>query len=381
MEFLHEHLLNTRKLYKTSSMENKMLNFFDFTQNELAKYLVERGFTKFNASQIFDWIYKKTNFNIDEWTNTSKHLREFLKENFEFYLPKVIWHALSKDGTRKFLVQMRDKQTVETVVIASRDRLTQCISSQVGCAIGCTFCHTGTQGFKRHLTTGEITGQYMSITLWLRENVHPDERMSNIVYMGQGEPLHNFENVKKATINFLSDRAFGLSQRKVTLSTSGLVPKIKMLHDFPPVNIAISLHSANDENRTELMPINKVYDLKRLFEAIKEIPLKAHRRITYEYLLIDSFNDSPEDIEALAQLLERKESKINLIPFNEYPGSKYKKPSAKKVLWFMDQMCQKGFTCTVRATKGDDILAACGQLKTQYEKLNTWDNSVEISLA
>ena len=360
-------------------MEISLKNIFDYTQDDLSDYLVGEGFTKFNAAQIFDWVYKKTNFNIDEWTNISKKCREFLKENFEFYLPKVIWDALSKDGTRKFLVQMRDKQTVETVVIASRDRLTQCISSQVGCAIGCTFCHTGTQGFKRHLTVGEVTGQYMAITLWLREHVHPEERMSNIVYMGQGEPLHNYNNVKKATINFLSDRAFGLSQRKVTLSTSGLVPKIKMLHDFPPVNIAISLHSADDANRSELMPINKTYDLTRLFEAIKEIPLKAHRRITYEYLLIDSFNDRPEDVEALTQLLERKESKINIIPFNEYPGSNYKKPSAKKVLWFMDQMCQRGFTCTVRATKGDDILAACGQLKTQYEKLNTWDNSIEIS--
>lgn len=362
-------------------MQKTVLNIFDFTQESLADHLVKEGFTKFNAAQIFDWVYKKTVFDIDEWTNISKKCREYLKETFEFYLPKVIWHALSKDGTRKFLVQMRDKNTVETVVIASRDRLTQCISSQVGCAIGCTFCHTGTQGLTRHLTIGEITGQYMSVTLWLRENVHPDERMSNIVYMGQGEPLHNYKNVKDATINFLSDRAFGLSQRKVTLSTSGLVPKIKMLHDFPPVNIAISLHSANDKNRSELMPINKTYDISRLFEAIKDIPLKAHRRITYEYLLIDSFNDRPEDVEDLANLLVRKESKINIIPFNEYPGSNYKKPSAKKVLWFMDQMCKKGFTCTVRATKGDDILAACGQLKTQYEQLNTWDNSIEITQA
>ncbi|MCT4641152.1 MAG: 23S rRNA (adenine(2503)-C(2))-methyltransferase RlmN [Bacteriovoracaceae bacterium] len=356
-----------------------MKNIFDFTLDDLTVFMVEHGFSQFSAKQVFDWVYKKTNFNIDEWTNISKKCREFLKESIEFYLPKVIWDALSKDGTRKFLVQMKDNHTVETVVIASRDRLTQCISSQVGCAIGCTFCHTGTQGFTRHLTAGEIAGQYMAITLWLRNNVHPDERMSNIVFMGQGEPLHNYENVKKATTNFLNDRAFGLSQRKVTLSTSGLVPKIKMLHDFPPVNIAISLHSAIDDNRTELMPINKVYDLKRLFEAIKEIPLKAHRRITYEYLLIDSFNDRKEDIEALSNLLKIKESKINLIPFNEYPGSKYKKPSAKKVLWFMDQMCQRGYTCTVRATKGDDILAACGQLKTQYEQLNTWDNQIEVS--
>ena len=358
---------------------NKPLNIFDFTQDGLTEFLGEHGFSKFVAAQIFDWLYNKKVIDTEQWSNVSKKCKEFLKENVEFYLPEVIWHAESKDGTRKFLVKLKDQQTVETVVIPAKNkRLTQCISSQVGCAIGCTFCHTGTQGFKRHLSVGEITGQFLSISIWLRDKVDPESRLTNIVYMGQGEPLHNYENVKNATINFLNDKAFGLGQRKITLSTSGLVPKIKMLHDFPPVNIAISLHSAIDDNRTELMPINKVYDLHRLFEAIKEIPLKAHRRITYEYLLIEEFNDRPEDVEALSQLLKRSESKINLIPFNEYPGSNYKRPSVSRILWFMDQMCKKGFTCTIRATKGDDILAACGQLKTEYEKLNTWDNHVEI---
>lgn len=359
-------------------MDKKIVNIFDFTHEGLADHLAAAGFNKFSASQVFDWLYKKMIVDIEQWSNVSKKCKEYIKENMDFTLPTVIWQAESKDGTRKFLVQLKDKQTVETVLIPARNRLTQCISSQVGCAIGCTFCHTGTQGFKRHLTTGEVTGQFLSISIWLRENVHAEEKITNIVYMGQGEPLHNYENVKNATINFLNDKAFGLGQRRITLSTSGLVPKIKMLHDFPPVNIAISLHSAIDDTRTELMPINKVYDLKRLFEAIKEIPLKAHRRITYEYLLIEGFNDQPEDVEALNELLHKKESKINLIPFNEYPGSNYKRPSNKKILWFMDQMCQKGFTCTIRATKGDDILAACGQLKTEYEKLNTWDNQVEI---
>ena len=359
-------------------MIDKRLNIFNFTQESFEVFLVENGFNKFSASQIFDWLYKKKEVNPEMWSNVSKKCREFLIDAIDFDLPKVIWDALSKDGTRKFLVQMKDMQTVETVLIPAKNRLTQCISSQVGCAIGCTFCHTGTQGFKRHLTTGEVTGQFLALSIWLRDNVHPDEKITNIVYMGQGEPLHNYENVKKATINFLSDKAFGLGQRRITLSTSGLVPKIKMLHDFPPVNIAISLHSAVNDTRTELMPINKVYDLERLFEAIKEIPLKAHRRITYEYLLIDGLNDQPKDVDALAKLLEKKESKINIIPFNEYPGSNYKKPSVKRTLWFMDQMCKKGFTTTIRATKGDDILAACGQLKTEYEKLNTWDNQVEI---
>jgi len=364
---------------KKTKPEN--INFFDFTLDTFTEYLIENGYSKFVAGQVFDWVYKKKELDPTIWTNVSKKLKDHFIEKIDFYLPEVVWHGLSKDGTRKFLMKMWDGQTVETVLIPAKNRLTQCVSSQVGCAIGCTFCHTGTQGLKRHLTAAEITGQYYTATLWLKENIHSEERISNIVYMGQGEPLHNYENVKPATINFLNDKTFGLGQRKITLSTSGLVPKIKMLHDFPPVNIAISLHAANNETRTELMPINKRFDLERLFEAIKEIPLKAHRRITYEYLLIDGLNDQPEDVRALAALLKRSESKINLIPFNEYPGSEYKRPSNKQIVWFMEQMCERDFTCTIRASRGDDILAACGQLKSEYEKINTWDNHVEIGPA
>ena len=350
-----------------------MQSLYDFTREELADYLVERGQNKFAAKQIFDWIYKKHELDIDNWSNVSKKVREFLKENFTLALPEVVWHGESVDGTRKFLLKLKDGETIETVVIPAKNRLTQCISSQVGCAIGCTFCHTGTQGLTRHLTAGEVTGQFLKITLWLKENVHPEERLTNIVYMGQGEPLHNYENVKKATINFLDDHGFGLGQRRITLSTSGLVPKIKMLHDFPPINIAISLHSAKNSTRTQLMPINKAYDLKRLFDAIQSIPLKAHRRITYEYLLIRDLNDQDSDIDALCELLNRKESKINIIPFNEYPGSEYKQPSQKRIAYFMEELNRRGYTCTVRQTKGNDILAACGQLKSEYEKINLWD--------
>lgn len=354
------------------------INFFDFTEESLELFLKENGFQRFVTKQMLDWVYKKFEFNPENWNNVSKKARGYFLDKFSFDLPKVIFHIQSVDGTRKFLVKFADGETVETVVIPARNRLTQCISSQVGCAIGCTFCHTGTMGLKRHLKVSEINGQFMAVTLWLRENVNIEERLTNIVYMGQGEPLHNYKNVKAATENFLNQNMFGLGQRKVTLSTSGLVPKIKMLHDFPPVNIAISLHAAHNDTRTELMPINKNYDLERLFEAIKTIPLKAHRRITYEYLLIAGVNDKKSDVEALSRLLNRSESKINLIPFNEYPGSDYKRPSNQQILWFMDQMCQKGFTCTIRATKGEDILAACGQLKSEYEKLNLWDNSIEI---
>jgi 23S rRNA (adenine2503-C2)-methyltransferase len=358
-----------------------MQSVYDLNIQEMQDMLKEHGLSKFVTKQIFDWIYKKREFNPENWSNISKKNREFFKENFSFDLPKVIWHGLSQDGTRKFLVRMNDEQTVETVAIAAPGRLTLCISSQVGCAIGCTFCHTGTQGLKRHLKTSEIVGQFLAVEKWLEENASDEngeyERLTNIVYMGQGEPLHNYDNVKRSAELFLEPNGLGLGQRRVTLSTSGLVPQIKKLFDFPPVNIAISLHSARNDVRTELMPINKVYDLDRLFEAIRSIPLKAHRRITYEYLLIDGLNDTQEDVDALGKLLNVKESKINLIPFNEYPGSDYKKPSGNKVRWFMDQMIKKGFVCTVRVTKGDDILAACGQLKSEYEKVNLWTKDAQ----
>jgi 23S rRNA (adenine2503-C2)-methyltransferase len=340
----------------------------------LKDLLKEKGFSAFGATQIFDWVYRKWVFDPAEWTNVSKASREFLAENYDMNLLKIVWNGLSKDGTRKFLVKMTDGQTVETVAIPARERLTLCVSSQVGCAVGCTFCHTATQGLKRHLKPGEVVGQYLAVQDWLMKNVHAEEKLTNIVYMGQGEPLHNYENMKKATQIFMQENGLNLGQRRITLSTSGLVPAIeKLAIDFPPVNIAISLHSARNDVRTELMPINKVYDLQRLFTAIKQIPLKAHRRITYEYLLAADINDTQEDVEALAKLLNPRESKINLIPFNEYPGSKYKRPTEAKIMWFLDQMIKKGFTCTIRTTKGTDILAACGQLKSEFEKVNLWN--------
>jgi 23S rRNA (adenine2503-C2)-methyltransferase len=351
------------------------MNLLDLTFEELELQLVERGISKFVAKQIFDWLYRKKEFSIEKWSNLSKVNRELLAQNYQVVLPTIAWHGLSSDGTRKFLCRMNDGQTVETVAIPARDRLTLCISSQVGCAIGCTFCHTGTQGLKRHLLPSEVVGQFLAVSVWLAENVHPDEKLTNIVYMGQGEPLHNFNNMKKATEIFLDDRGLGLGQRRITLSTSGLVPQIEKLTSFPPVNIAISLHAAHNEVRSELMPINKVYDLERLFTAIKTIPLKAYRRITYEYLLIAELNDGQKDIEGLCRLLPKKESKINLIPFNEYPDSSYKRPSEEKIYWFMDQLIKRGYTCTVRTTKGADILAACGQLKSELEKVNLWDTN------
>ena len=364
--------METTKIVRKKSL-------YSFTLSELRDYLAEKGFAKFASDQIYQWMYKNFEPNLDLWTNISKKIKEDFRENLSMDLPEIIWNGLSKDGTRKFLVKMYDGQTVEAVAIPARDRLTLCLSSQVGCAIGCTFCHTGTMGLKRHLTADEIVGQFMAISYWLKANVGAEEKLTNIVFMGQGEPLHNYENVRTATIIFMEDKGLGLSQRKITLSTSGLVPQIEKMWDFPPVNIAISLHAAHNNIRTELMPINKAYDLERLFNAIKKVPLKAYRRITYEYILIADLNDRPEDIEGLVNLLDKEKSKINLIPYNDFPDSKFKRPSNAKVIWFQEELLKRGYVCTTRTTKGQDILAACGQLKSEYEKLNLWDHREKMT--
>lgn len=355
--------------------KDKRPHLLSVTLEQLKEDFKLNGLPAFAAEQVFHWVYKQNQRDPEQWSNVSKKVKAFLEEKYNSFIPKVVWQGLSSDGTRKFLVAFEDQNTVETVMIPARDRLTLCVSSQVGCAIGCTFCHTGTMGLKRHLTAGEIVGQFIAVTDWMQKEVDPEFRLTNIVYMGQGEPLHNFKNVKAATETLMEQKGIGLGQRRITLSTSGLVPQIKKLWDFPPVNIAISLHAAHDQVRTELMPINQVFDLKRLFAAIKEIPLKAHRRITYEYILIDGLNDRPEDIEGLIDLLDKELSKVNIIPFNEHPGSKFKRPSNNKIRWFQKELLDRGYVCTVRTTKGDDILAACGQLKSMEDKLNLWEQA------
>lgn len=347
-------------------------SIYSFSLLELREFLKAQGFAKFAGDQIYNWIYKKYDFTPHNWKNLSKKLIQFIEENMSTALPKIVWEGVSTDGTRKYLLQMEDMQTIESVVIVAKNRLTLCVSTQVGCAIGCSFCHTGTMGLKRNLKIQEIVGQYLAIGQHLKEKINPETRITNIVYMGQGEPLHNFEYVKNATLIFMEEKGLGLGQRKITLSTSGLVPQIEKLAEFPPVNVAISLHASHDNIRTELMPINKVYDLKRLFGAIKKIPLKAHRHITYEYILIKDLNDRLEDIDGLLRLLPKKVSKVNLIPFNEYPGSEFKRPANDHIIWFQKQLLDKGIITTIRATKGQDILAACGQLKSEMDNLNLW---------
>lgn len=344
-------------------------NFFSFALEDLAKWLAEYQFPKYSLRQIVDWVYRKDVWDPDEWSNLSKKLRGLMKEQVYFKLPEIVYSKKSLDGTRKYLLKFDDGLVIESVLILSLSgRKTLCLSTQVGCAIGCRFCHTATQGLKRNLTVDEIVGQYLVIQKDFFQNKKEDEkRITNIVYMGQGEPLDNFENVKKATELFVEPTGIALGTRKITLSTSGLIPEIERLNEFPNINLAISLHASSDLVRNQIMPINKKYNLKNLFQSLDKFSERTGKKITYEYLLIDGVNNKRSDIVGLTELLDRKLSKINLIPFNDFPGSNYKRPSESNVKWFAHQLLQKGFTCTIRTTKGDDILAACGQLKSLYK--------------
>ena len=331
--------------------------------DQLKKDLSAQTLPEFAAGQIYRWIYKKGEQDPVNWSNVGKKVKQYIHDHMDRELPKIIQHKKAKDGTLKFLVAFKDSKTVEMVVIFAKDRITLCLSTQVGCAVGCNFCYTATMGFERNLEVQEIIGQFLIARQWLKDNFIKDKKINNIVYMGQGEPLLNFSNVKNATIIFMQEQGLGLGQRKITLSTSGIVPQIEKLESFPPINIAISLHATQNTVRSKLIPINKTYNLEKLFRAISKIPLKAHRRITYEYLLIAGVNDGREDLKGLERLIEKRKSKINLIPFNEYPQTLYKRPSTQRMLWFRDQLIKCGYVCTIRESKGDDILAACGQLK------------------
>jgi 23S rRNA (adenine2503-C2)-methyltransferase len=352
--------------------EQKRESIYGFTLSDLREYLLSEGFAKYAADQIYRWIYRHQIFDLEGWSNVSKKIKEHASSNWSMLLPSVIRTQISNDGTVKFLLQLDDQKSVEAVAIPAKDRLTLCLSTQVGCAIGCTFCHTATQGFERNLTTAEMVGQLLAVNQWLIQNSGESESVrliSNIVYMGQGEPLQNLVQVKKATTIFLEPVGPAISQRKITLSTSGLVPGIKQLVDFPPVNIALSLHSPFDEVRSQLMPINQTHSLSEILQAIKLLPLKAHRSITYEYLLIKDLNDRMEDVRELVRILDRTTSKINLIRYNQFPGSRYQAPTSDQLVWFRDQLLSRGLVCTIRQSKGDDIMAACGQLKSATKEV------------
>lgn len=337
-------------------------NLKKFSPYKIEKIIESFSLPSYRAKQLIHWIYEKYAENLHEITEFPKSLRETLSENFYIGNIRLKDREKSSDGTEKFLWELEDSENIESVLIPDNDRLTLCVSSQVGCPLSCKFCLTGKIGFRRNLLTWEILDQYLQVSKLIEKE---GKRVTNLVFMGMGEPLLNFENVVEALWRFKD--LIQLSPRRITLSTSGIIPALKMLpHRAPSVKIAISLNASEDKTRSYLMPINKKYPLNELIKCLREFPLKKGQRITFEYVLIKNVNTSEQDAKRLSQLLKGIPSKINLIPFNPWSGCEFQRPDENEVLRFQNILISNGFSVFVRKSKGIDILAACGQLKAKY---------------
>ena len=341
-------------------------SFYSYSFDELEKLLSDNGLNKYGARLLFNWFYKKKNRGLP--SGLAKKTISYLNENMNFDLPVLIGEESvienHQNSTQKFLIQFDDLRRVECVLIPFQGKYTLCLSSQVGCAMKCSFCYTGTQGLSRNLVAEEIVGQLMSAHRWLRDKVE-NLKISNIVFMGQGEPLHNFEAVEKACSIFLSQYGLSIGREKITISTAGYLPGLrKWLASGLNVNLAFSLHSIKDRVRDELIPLNKAYPIQEILELLKDWPLESKRFITFEYLLIKELNDSEEDALALGNRLKDFAALINLIPFNPFPGSSYQRPSDQVINQFHQSLSKFSIPTMIRKTKGDQILAACGQLNS-----------------
>ncbi|MGB9494189.1 MAG: 23S rRNA (adenine(2503)-C(2))-methyltransferase RlmN [Azonexus sp.] len=342
------------------------VNLLDFDAEGLTAWFAGQGEKPFRAKQVLRWVHRAGVADFDAMTDIAKSLRDKLKARAVVAPPAIVSDKLSDDGTRKFLIDVGNGNAVETVFIPEDDRGTLCVSTQAGCALDCAFCSTGKQGFNRNLTVAEIIGQVWQANHALGA-VHGDERViSNVVLMGMGEPLANFENSVTALKLMLDDNAYGLSRRRVTVSTSGLVPVMDRLGDECPVALAVSLHAPNDRLRDELVPINQKYPLKALMAACRRYLDKAPRDfITFEYIMLDGINDSDAHARELLALVKTVHCKFNLIPFNPFTGSPFRRSPAERVRRFADILMGAGIVTTTRKTRGDDIDAACGQLAGQ----------------
>jgi len=346
--------------------QKEKINLLGLSASRLSEFFEGIGEKKFRATQIIKWIHQEGECDFQKMTNLSKDLRNKLHKIAEIKLPEVVSCQESVDGTCKWLIRVDGGSCIEMVYIPERERGTLCVSSQIGCALDCSFCATGKQGFNRDLTSAEIIGQ-----LWIAADSFDQfspkakRRVSNVVMMGMGEPLMNFDNVVDAMSIMLEDNAYGLSKRRVTLSTSGVVPELDKLGDVSDVSLAISLHAPNDELRNELVPINRKYPLATFIQSAKNYIEKMpdnRRKVTVEYTLMDQVNDRSIHARELAVLLKDLPCKINLIPFNPFAGSGYKTVTNTALNRFRDILMAEGYTVTVRTTRGDDIAAACGQL-------------------
>ena len=355
------------------------INLIGMSRTIMHEKLLEIGTpekqVKMRVGQIWQWIYQKGARNFSQMTNLSKQYRELLSKNLTIDVPQVVSKQSSKDGTRKYLLKLAGGHEVEDVYIPEEGRGTLCISSQVGCTLTCSFCHTGTQKLVRNLTSGEIVGQILvardDLDEWTNLNSANDKTrlLSNVVLMGMGEPLYNFENVRDALKIVMDPEGICLSRKRITLSTSGVVPEISRTADEIGCLLAVSFHGTTDEIRDKLVPINKKWNIETLITALKDYPrLSNSERITFEYVMIKDVNDSELDALRLVKLISGIPAKINLIPFNEWPGSAYKRSEWSQIKKFSDIIHRAGYASPVRTPRGEDIMAACGQLKSETER-------------
>lgn len=343
-------------------------NLIGLSQQELASLFTALGEKPFRAKQVWNWIYHKGVREFDAMSNLSADLRNQLSEKFSITRPEVTSEQISVDGTRKWLLRFEDGQEIEAVYIPESDRGTLCVSSQVGCTLSCKFCHTGTQRMVRNLTAGEIVTQVLLAKDALEDWPSTVEfrKVTNIVLMGMGEPLYNYDNVHNALKILMDDEGIALSKRRITLSTSGVVPEIERCGEELGVNLAISLHAVKDSLRDVIVPLNKKYPIAELLNACRNYPAANNaRRITFEYVMLKDINDSIAEAHALVKLIKGIPAKVNLIPFNPWPGSPYERSTPEAIAAFAEVVNDAGYASPVRTPRGQDILAACGQLKSE----------------
>ncbi len=367
-------------------------NIVGLTRDALRTALIEAGTAekqvKMRVNQVWQWIYHWGIRDFMDMTNLAKDYRQLLADNFVIELPEIVSKQVSADGTRKYLVKIAGGHEVEVVYIPEADRGTLCISSQVGCTLTCSFCHTGTQKLVRNLTAGEIVGQIMlardDLGEWPKPGEKKDETrlLSNIVLMGMGEPLYNFENVRDAMKIAMDPEGISLSRRRITLSTSGVVPEIARCAEEIGCLMAVSFHATTDEVRNKLVPINKRWNIEELLNALREYPrLSNSERITFEYVMLKDVNDTDADARRLVKLIQGIPAKINLIPFNEWPGAPYERSDWSRIEAFADIIYKAGYASPIRTPRGEDIMAACGQLKSATERARKSRREIEAETA
>ena len=348
--------------------ENMKTNLLNYNLQDLESFFKQIEEPTYRASQLLKWIHQYGEVDFTKMSNFSKALQKKLADAATIELPEVSFHRVSNDGTQKWLLKLSCNNAIEMVYIPEDDRGTLCVSSQVGCGLNCTFCSTGAQGFNRNLSTAEIISQiWIAVRTLSKKDGFHDRHVTNIVFMGMGEPLLNFDNVLRASQIMMDDFGYGLSKRRVTLSSSGLVPELEKLSQVSDVSLAISLHAPNDALRNILVPINKKYPLKKLMHLCKHyFENEPRRRVTFEYVMLDQVNYHMEHARELVKLLEGVPCKMNLIPFNPFPGTEYRRSSPERIAAFQNYLINKGINTIVRKTRGEDIDAACGQLAGDF---------------